>query len=75
MLAKNATEVATSKGCPARPSGTFVPKYFESSPVMLDMIRGVHMGPGATPLTRIFFLAKANAKDLVNETIAPFVEE
>ena len=38
-------------------------------------IKGVQIGPGATPFTRIFFSARDCASERVNAVIAPLVEE
>jgi len=38
-------------------------------------MRGVQIGPGATPFTRIPFSTSESASERVNATIAPFVAE
>lgn len=50
------------------------PKVATSSDEKEAGINGVHIGPGATAFTRIPWSTNDNAKDLVRDTIAPFVE-
>ena len=74
-LAKYRYAGASSNGWPALFKGVSVPKISTSWALKEEGIKGVQIGPGATALTRIFWSARDNARDLVNTVIAPFVEE
>ena len=60
-------------GSPARSIGTSLPKLETFSGLKVDAINGVHTGPGATPLTRIFRFVRLDARLRVKLTMAPLV--
>ena len=64
----------SSAGCPARPIGVCLPKVasfsIEAPP---DTCSGVQTGPGATPFTRMPFLANCLANDFTKFIVAAFV--
>src|SRR5579884_3331894 len=64
---------ANSAGCPARPSGTFSPNDVTFSAGIVDGISGVHIGPGATLLTRIPFSPSSCARLAEKLAIAALV--
>jgi hypothetical protein len=55
--------------------GTSLPNIATWSLGNDDGMSGVQTGPGATPLTRIFLLAKFDDNARVKAIIAPFVDE
>ncbi len=61
-------------GCPGRFISAESPNDSTLSAGKVDGMSGVQIGPGATPLTRIFFEAKLFAKARVNDVMAPFVD-
>src|SRR5882757_9630679 len=65
--------VASSAGCPARLSGTCFPKFLTASSGIVDGIKGVQIGPGATALARMPFSANNCASPAVKFWIAPLV--
>ena len=64
---------ASSTGWPARPRGTLSPNAATLSAGMFDGIRGVHIGPGATLLTRIPFSPNGWARLAEKFAMAAFV--
>src|SRR5215213_7293059 len=65
---------ANSLGWPARPRGVSWPKLFTFSSGMVEGIKGVQIGPGATALTRIPLLPSIWARPAVKLETAPLVE-
>ena len=69
--------MATSKGWPALFIGTLLvslPNVSTCSAEKDAGIKGVQIGPGATPFTLIPSFINDCESDLVNATMAPFVE-
>src|SRR6195952_5741021 len=65
--------IASSAGWPGRFIGTCLPKFLTASFGIVEGIRGVQIGPGATALARIPFSASIWAKPPVKFWIAPLV--
>ena len=61
-------------GSPARPIGVSEPNSATFFPEKLAGIKGVQMGPGATPFTRMPRCTTWRARERVKATIAPFVD-
>src|SRR6266496_5118761 len=59
--------------CPARPSGTFLPKFSTLSSGIVDGMSGVQIGPGATLFTRMPFPPKSCARLAAKFAMAAFV--
>jgi len=66
--------VATSIGWASRCIGASLPNFATSLGLKLDVMSGVHTGPGAIPFTRIPFLTRLVERLRVKLTIAPFVD-
>src|SRR5947209_8665990 len=73
--ARKTKQVATSSGWPGRPIGTSWPNFATLSGGNVEGIKGVQIGPGATPLTRMPRLTSDWDSERVNATMAPLVEE
>ena len=59
---------------PGRPMRVFSPNLAAFSAGIVEGIRGVQIGPGATAFTRIPFSASISARPAVKFKIAPFVD-
>jgi hypothetical protein len=57
------------------PQRCFLPEALDLFRGNVEGISGVHIGPGATALTRMLRSARALASDRVNATMAPLVAE
>jgi hypothetical protein len=57
---------ASSPGWPARPSGVSLPKLFTLPDGMVEGIKGVQIGPGATAFTLMPLLSNIWAKHAEN---------
>ena len=64
---------ALSAGWAGRSKRVFFPKFFTFSRGMVEGIKGVHTGPGATPLTRTPFLIAISARVTVMLAMAALV--
>ena len=71
--ARKTNAVATSAGCPARPSGVSSPNDAILSSGIVAGISGVQIGPGATELTRMPFSATDCARPRVKFTMPALV--
>src|SRR5205823_5364513 len=71
--AKKTNAGATSSGCPGRSIGVAAPCFAASFAFLSATFNGVHIGPGATQLTRICFSTRLCASDFVKAWIAPLV--
>lgn len=70
--ARNTTQVAISEGWPGRPMGLV--NCLIASVDMVEGIRGVQTGPGATAFTRMPLATNWLERPRVKETMAPLVE-
>lgn len=74
MLARKTKDGATSKGYPALSIAACIPKVATLSAGNEATCKGVQIGPGATPFTRIPRLMSWTPMLLVKVTRAPLVQ-